>query len=135
MTRLESFVPDTSLAFPCLPPDQVMTILDLEDLMETAPPKGETIAALPAKHWLPCNEQLAVQLGHAQQALRLLDDQRALVTAVQIHADLILIDLARAPAPHKAQWPHVDTEKGRVMITADLTGADQSVLLRWPLES
>lgn len=133
MTRLESFVPETPM-FPSLPPDQVMQIADLEALL-TPQPKGELAAMLPAKlNWLPCNEQLAVQLGHAQRALRLLDDQRALVTGLQIRDNIILIDLARAPALGKAQWPHVDTEKGRVMVTADLTDADQSVLLRWPLE-
>lgn len=137
----ESFVTGlpTADATPARFPDnilgsEVMEIRDLQELIAVSP-KGEPVSRFTAKlNWLPCNEQLAVQLGHAQAALRLLDDQRAICTSVEIYPDLILIDLARAPDERKAMWQHIDAEGGRLVVTADLKGANESVLLRWPLE-
>ncbi len=113
---------------------EVLEMRDLRTLL-AASPKGEPAARFTAKlDWLPMNEQMAVQLGHAQAALRLLDDQRAICTSVEIYSDLIVIDLARAPDQRKAMWQHIDAEGGRLVVTADLKGANESVLLRWPLE-
>lgn len=119
---------------------EMMTLADLRSLAPaTRPllrthPKGEVMASHTPKHWLPWNEQIAVQLGHAQAALRLLDDERALVKSCEVYADLILIDLHRAPAEGKAMWKHINAEAGRVTMTADLVGANDTVLLRWALE-
>jgi|GEM_PF-4514426 len=129
MTRLESF---PHPAFPLIPPGLLMTIPDIAAFLPQ--PKGAPIAQHTARTWLPVNEQLAVQLGHAQRALHLLDDQRAIVTSVMIYPDLVLIDLLRAPDQRKAEWQHIDVEGSQLVVTADLAGADQTVLLRWPLE-
>jgi hypothetical protein len=119
-------------AFPLnIEPAAILTETDIADLAEVGPPKGEALPMLPARNWLACNEQLAVQLGRAQAALRQLDDQRALVTSVGVHPDLILFDLLRAPMP--------DTLQGLVMTgqfptrqhVGYLAGTNAGVMLRW----
>lgn len=111
---------------------QILTETDIADLAEVGPPKGEPLPMLPARRWLPCNDQLAVQLGHAQAVLRQLDDQRALVTSLSVHPDLILIDLLRPPLPGTVHGLVTTGEFPARQFLGQLVGSDADVMLRWP---
>lgn len=116
---------------------EVMTLDDIQAIAGLVVPKGQLTPLFEAKAWLPANEELAMQLGYAQQAMRLLDDQRAIVSDVCIFKDLVVIDLARAPAANSVEWRTVPVmpEVFEPCVTADLIGAHGSVLVRWPLLS
>lgn len=134
MKPATSFGPACGPVFPkTIVPKQVLTEQDIALLAEaTLHPVGVVAPQFPPRHWLPTNERLAFALGSAQQALRDLDDQRAVALRAEIGQHGVLIRLQRAPHPETVRAVH-SVRSAQEQLTRALFGEPHcEVLLEWP---
>lgn len=98
------------------------------------PPKGERAAFFaPKTDWLPRNEALALALGAAQIAARILDDQRLTVLKVEVVGETAILHLNAAPAQASVEGGITLVRPAGRFGCARMGKGEGAVLVEWPL--
>ncbi len=102
--------------------------------MSNQPPKGDRAAFFaPKTNWIPRNEAVALALGKAQIAARLLDDQGISVLHVNVCGDTAAMSIDRAPAQGSIHGEHTKRVGTRSYGRALLGEGEHAVLVEWAL--